>query len=205
ILPGLRNRSLVDFAAALAEEKRFRRHIRVRAVQSHVALALLFGIVKRMRVQERPDKLAAYILEPEFKMRVLIDRVMPAVKRGCANVDALLVCNFFRADQALRVARSRRSNRRIVGMRECIAQRYDRRTGIDQFSGARRIKHSGLGCHDVDHSTRASARTNFNHKMSDHDPTSATIGTHAKKKRRTERPAPSDTRRRFGYCCEPTD
>ena len=81
ILPGARNRAFVNFAAAFVKEKRFRRHIGVRAIQPHIALALLLRIVKRVRVQKRPDELPADIFEPELKMRVLVNGVMPAVKR----------------------------------------------------------------------------------------------------------------------------
>ena len=111
-------------------------------------------------MQKRPDKLPAHILEPEFKMRVLINRVMPAVKGRGADVDALLVGDFFGADQSLRIAGARRRNRRIVRMRKRVAQSHDRRTGIDQFTGTRSIKHARLGGHYVDHSTRLSPRTN---------------------------------------------
>ena len=66
-----------------------------------------------MRVQKRPDELAADVFEPKFEMRVLIDGVMPAeVSRG-ADGDALLVGDFFRANQAWRIASARRRNRGI--------------------------------------------------------------------------------------------
>src|SRR5579872_523936 len=113
-----------------------------------------------MRVQERPHELPAHILEPKFKMRVLKYGVMPAVERRSADVDSLLVGDFFRADQSLRIAGSRRGDRRIIRVRERVAQSHHRRSAIDQLSGTRRIKHAGLGSHSVDHSTPLDARTN---------------------------------------------
>ena len=86
------------------------RDVGLRAVEAHVALALLLGIVEGMRVQERPDELAADIFEAEFEMRVLVDGVMAAEKSGGADVDALLVGDFFGTDQARRVAGARRGD-----------------------------------------------------------------------------------------------
>ena len=57
-----------------------------RAIQAHVALALLFGIVERVRVEERPDELPADIFQAKFKMRVLVDRVVAGLKRGRADL-----------------------------------------------------------------------------------------------------------------------
>ena len=66
----------------------------MRAVEADVTLALLLGVIERMRVQERPDKLAADIFEAEFEMRVLIDGVMATEVSGGADGDALLVGDF---------------------------------------------------------------------------------------------------------------
>jgi hypothetical protein len=46
-----------------------------------------------MRVQERPDELPAHILQPEFKVRVLKNGVMPGVERGCADGQPLFLGN----------------------------------------------------------------------------------------------------------------
>src|ERR1700722_12519022 len=91
ILPRSRDRTLVDLAAGGAEIQILGRHVRMRAIQPDVALALLFRVVKGVRVKERPNELPADILKPEFEMRVLINGVVSAVKRRGANVDALLV------------------------------------------------------------------------------------------------------------------
>jgi hypothetical protein len=68
------------------------------AVEADVALALLLGIVEGMGVEEGPDELAADVFEAEFEMGVLVDGVMAAVERGGADVEALLVGDFFGAD-----------------------------------------------------------------------------------------------------------
>jgi hypothetical protein len=70
----------------------------LRAIEADVALALLLGIVEGMGVEERPDELAADIFEAEFEMGVLIDGVMAAVERGRADVETLLVGDFFGDD-----------------------------------------------------------------------------------------------------------
>ena len=95
-----------------------RRNIRLRAVQPHIALALLLGIVERMRVQEGPDKLPAHVFEPEFEVRVLVNGMMPAEIRSRADRHALLFGDFLGADQARRIAGARRRDRRIERMRE---------------------------------------------------------------------------------------
>ena len=69
------------------------------AVQADIALALLLGIIERMGVEKGPDKLAADIFESKFEMSVLVNGVVAAVEGACADVEALLVGNFFGADQ----------------------------------------------------------------------------------------------------------
>ncbi len=83
-----------------------------------------------MRVQERPDKLPADVFQAKFKVRVLVDGVVAAVKRGRPDLQALLVGDFFRPDDPRRVAGARRGDGRIVGMSEVIAQRDARRGGF---------------------------------------------------------------------------
>jgi len=53
-----------------------------------------------MRMEEGPDELAADIFEAEFEMGMLVDSVMAAVEGGGTDVEALLVGDFFRADEA---------------------------------------------------------------------------------------------------------
>src|SRR5271169_2694231 len=90
----------------------------LRAIEADVALALLFGIVERVRVEEGPDELAADVFQAEFEMRVLIDGMVAAVESGGANIEALLVGDFFGADEAGGVAGARGSDGRIEGVRE---------------------------------------------------------------------------------------
>ena len=94
----------------------------MRAVEADVTLALLFRIIKGMRMQERPDELAADIFKAEFEVRVLIHGVVAAEVCGGADGDALLVGDFLRTDQTRGVAGSRCSNRGIVRMRKVIAE-----------------------------------------------------------------------------------
>ena len=68
------------------------------AIQPDIALALLLGIIERMGVEEGPDKLAADIFKSKFEMSVLVNGVVAAVKSACADIEALLVGDFFRAD-----------------------------------------------------------------------------------------------------------
>ena len=110
-------------------------------MQADVALALLLGVVKRMRVQERPDELAADVFQAKFKMRVLVDGVVPGVKRGRADLQALLVGDFLGADDARRVAGARGGNGRIVWMREMVAQRDARRGGLELHAFRLRRSH----------------------------------------------------------------
>ena len=87
-----------------------------------------------MRVQKRPDKLPADILQPKFKMRVLENGVMSAVKRGRPDLQALLVGHFLGPNQARRIASTRRGNGRIVRVSEMIAQRDARRGGFKRHA-----------------------------------------------------------------------
>ena len=127
VFPRARDRVFVNRALGRAEFRARGGNVRQRAIQPHVALALLLGIVERMRVQKRPDELPAHVFEAKFEMRVLVDGVMPAVKRGRADGHALLVGDFLGNDQMRRVAGARRGNGRIERMRERVAQRDARR------------------------------------------------------------------------------
>lgn len=100
VIPCASDGAFVNFFALFIEEKRNRRDVGLRAIEADVALALLLGIVKGMRVEEGPDELAADVFEAEFEMGVLVDGVMAAVESGGANVQALLVSDFFGADES---------------------------------------------------------------------------------------------------------
>ena len=64
-----------------------------------------------MRVEKRPDELAADVFKSKFEMRVLIDGVVAAIVGGRADQRSLLVIDFFRPDQARGVTRARCSDR----------------------------------------------------------------------------------------------
>src|SRR5436305_648266 len=104
IFPSTRDGLFVDGARGGVEKKRLRWDVRLRTIEAHITLALLLGIVERMRVKERPDELAGDILQAEFEMGVLKNGVMAAVEGSGANVESLLVCDFFGADEARGVA-----------------------------------------------------------------------------------------------------
>ncbi len=135
VFPRARDGFFVDGALGRAEIRARGRNVRLRAVQPHVALALLLGIVKGMRVQKRPDELPAHILEPEFEVRVLVDGVMPAEIRSRADRHALLLGDFLGNHQMRRIAGARRRNRRIKRVREGVAQRHARRRCFHLRSG----------------------------------------------------------------------
>ena len=134
MFPGARHGLFIDRAFRRAECATFAGNIRLRKIEPHVPLALLFRVVKWMRVQEGPHKLPAHILKPKFKMRVLIDGVMPAEIRAGANGHALLFRDFVGADQPRRIARARRSHGGIKGVVKRVAQRYARSRRLDRRS-----------------------------------------------------------------------
>ncbi len=84
-----------------------------------------------MRVEEGPDELAGNIFEAEFEMGVLENGVMAAVERGGADVEALLVGDFFGADEARCVAGTGSSNGGVEGMGPGVAESYAGRSGLD--------------------------------------------------------------------------
>ena len=102
------------------------------AVQANVSLALLHGVIERMGVQERPYELPADILETELKMGVLKDGVMAAVIRCSANVDALLLGDFFGADYPRGIAGARGGDRGVERMGEGVAQGNAGRARVNQ-------------------------------------------------------------------------
>src|SRR4029077_16957083 len=127
VLPGAGDGLFVDRAAGGVEEKRLRRDVGLRAIQADVALALLLRIIEGMRVEEGPDELARDILEAELEMGVLVNGVMAAVEGCGADVEALLVGNFFRTDEARSVAGARGGDGGVEGMGPGVAESYARR------------------------------------------------------------------------------
>ncbi len=127
VFPRSRDSFFVDRALGRAKFRARGGNVRLRAIQPHVALALLLGIVKRMRVEKRPDELPAHIFEPEFEVRVLVNGVMPAEIRSRADGHALLFGDFLGNHQMRRIAGARRRNRGIERVRERVAQRHARR------------------------------------------------------------------------------
>jgi len=119
----------------------------LRAIEADVALALLLGIVEGMSVEEGPDKLAADIFEAEFEMGVLVDGVMAAVERGGADVETLLVGDFFGDDESRGVASAGGGDGGIVRMGEGIAEGDARGGGFDELAGAAGFEHAGLRGH----------------------------------------------------------
>ena len=103
----------------------------MRAVEADVTLALLLGIVKRMGVEEGPDELAGDIFQAEFEMGVLENGVMAAVEGGSADVEALLVGDFFGADKARGVAGAGGGDGGVEGMCPGVAESYPWRSGLD--------------------------------------------------------------------------
>ena len=81
-------------------------------------------------------------------MSVLVDGVMAAVEGSGADVEALLVGDFFRANEPRRVASAGGGDGGIKRVCEGVAESDARRGGFDEFAGARAIKHARLGSHD---------------------------------------------------------
>ena len=66
-------------------------------------------------MKECPDELPGNVLEAEFEVRVLIDRVMAGVERQRADRVPLLVGDLVGADDTRRIARARRCDRAVEG------------------------------------------------------------------------------------------
>ena len=147
IRPGAGDGSFVDAAGFGVEKERDRRDVGLGTVHANVALALLLGIVERMGVKERPDELPADIFETEFEMRMLIDSVVAAEKSGGADVETLLVGDFFWSDEMRGVASARGGDRGIERMREGVAESDARWSGRNEFAGISALKHARLGGH----------------------------------------------------------
>src|SRR5258708_35405500 len=148
VFPGASDGVFVNLFALLIEKERKLGDIGLCAIEPDVALALLLGIVKRMGVEKGPNELTADIFEAEFEMSVLVDGVVAAVKGRGADIHALLIGNFFVADEPRRIAGACSSDGRIKRMREGVAKSDARRRGFDEFTGGRAFKHAGLRGHD---------------------------------------------------------
>lgn len=157
VLPGAGDGLFVDRASGGVEEQRLRRDVGLGAIEADISLALLLGIVKRMRVKEGPYELAGNILQAEFEMSVLKNRVMAAVERGGTDVEALLVGDSLGADQMRGVAGAGGGDGGIEGMGPGIAQRDAGRSGFDQFTRERIFEHAGLCGHYAENLTHESA------------------------------------------------
>ncbi len=81
-------------------------------------------------------------------MSVLVNGVMAAIEGGGADVEALLVGDFFGADEARSVAGAGGGDGGIERVSESVAESDARRDGFDEFAGTRAIKHARLTSHD---------------------------------------------------------
>ncbi len=140
------------------EEQRCWRDVGLRAVQADVALALLLGIVEGMGVEEGPDELAGNVFQAELEMGVLVDGVMAAVEGGRADVEALLVGDFFGADETWGVASAGGGDSGIVGMGPGVAEGDAGRSGFDKFAREGIFEHAGLRGHGKNLTQRARRR-----------------------------------------------
>ena len=143
----------VDGTASGVEEKRGAGDESLHFVHADVALALLFGIVERVGVEKRPDELAADVFEAEFEMGVLEDGVVSTVESGCADVEALLVGDFFGRNKMGGITGAGGGDGGVEGASEIVAESNARRRGLDQLAGGA-FEHWGLCGHLDGYSTR---------------------------------------------------
>jgi hypothetical protein len=81
-------------------------------------------------------------------MGVLIDGMVAAIESSGTDVQALLVGDFFGADELRCVTRARGSDGGIEWVGKGIAQRYARRSGFNELPSAGAFEHAGLIGHD---------------------------------------------------------
>jgi hypothetical protein len=74
--------------------------------------------------------------------------VVAAEEGGGSDVEALLVGDFFRADEARGVTGACGGDGGIERVSKGVAESDARRAGFDEFAGARAIKHARLCSHD---------------------------------------------------------
>jgi hypothetical protein len=100
-----------------------------------------------MSVKKGPDELAADVFEAEFEGGVLKNGVMATVEGGGADVESLLVGDFFGSDEMVGVAGAGRGDGGIVGMREGIPESYAGRGGLYLCVRGDAFEHAGLCGH----------------------------------------------------------
>ena len=98
-------------------------------------------------MEKGPDELAADVFKTELEMSVLENSVVAAIESGSANVEALLIGDFFRHDKVRGVASAGGGDGGIERVRESVAKSYARGIGFDRFIGTRSSEHSRLGGH----------------------------------------------------------
>ena len=145
--PSASDGPFINGAGFGVEKEGDRRNVGLRAIHADVALALLLGIVERMSVKEGPDELTTDVFEAEFEVRMLVNRMMTAEKSGGANVEALLVVDFFGTDEARGVAGTRGSDCGIEGMRETVSESDTWWRRLNEFLWISTLKHARLGGH----------------------------------------------------------
>jgi len=109
---------------------------------------LLLGVVEWVRVKERPNELAADVLEAEFESGVLENGVMAAVEGCSPYVEALLVSDFFRRNKMIGITGTGGRDGGIKGMIKEVPESDAGRAGFDGFGWAGALKHSRLCGHD---------------------------------------------------------
>ena len=117
------------------------------AIEPDVALALLFGVVEGMSVEEGPNELATDVFEAELEMGVLVDGVVSAMKSGCANVEALLVCDLFGSDETGRITGAGGGDGGIERMKEGVAEGDARRRCLHPIGERDTVEHARLRGH----------------------------------------------------------
>jgi hypothetical protein len=137
----------VDFLACFAEIQIDGRNVGLDAIHTNVALALLLGIVEGMGVKKGPDELAADIFQAELESGVLKDGVMAAVEGGGADVEALLVGDFFGGNEMVGVAGAGGGDGGVKWMSEGISESDARGGGLYRCAGRDAFEHAGLSGH----------------------------------------------------------
>jgi len=148
VIPGAGDGLFVDILGGLVEIKINGGNVSLHAIHADVALTLLFGVVERVCVEKRPDELAADVFEAEFERGVLEDGMVSAIECGGADVEALLVGDFFRSDEMVGVAGAGGGDGGIERMVEKVAQGNARQGGFNGFGGGSAIEHARLCGHD---------------------------------------------------------
>lgn len=146
-MPGAGDGLFVDGTMGVVEEERRIWDVGLRAIEADVALALLFGIVEGVGVEEGPHEMAADIFEAEFEMGVLVDSVMAAVESGGADVEALLVGDFFGYDEARSVAGSCGGDGGVIGVGKGVPKSDAGGGGFDELAGTTGFEHTRLSGH----------------------------------------------------------